>query len=80
MLGSFKADTPFGFRTPARAGGTTGDIAVYVEDVDAHYARATAAGAEVALALRDTDYGARMYSVRDLEGHLWTFGNYRPAR
>src|SRR6266566_5175652 len=27
----------------------------------------------------DTDYGSRGYSVRDLEGHLWSFGTYRPG-
>ena len=53
-------------------------VAVYVEDVDAHYERAKSAGAEIAEPPYDTDYGARMYSVRDPEGNLWTFGNYRP--
>jgi uncharacterized glyoxalase superfamily protein PhnB len=54
-------------------------VYVYVADVDAHYARAKAAGAEVVRELQDTDYGAREYSVRDLEGHLWSFGTYRPG-
>lgn len=53
-------------------------IYVYVEDVDAHYERARAAGARPAAAPRDTDYGAREYTVRDLEGHIWSFGSYRP--
>jgi uncharacterized glyoxalase superfamily protein PhnB len=53
-------------------------IYVYVQDIDAHYARARAAGAEIARELADTDYGAREYSVRDLEGRLWSFGTYRP--
>jgi uncharacterized glyoxalase superfamily protein PhnB len=50
----------------------------HVEDVDAHYRRAKAAGAEIARELADTSYGAREYSVRDLEGNLWSFGTYRP--
>ncbi len=54
-------------------------IYVYVADVDAHYARAKAAGAEIVMELEDTDYGSRGYSVRDLEGHLWSFGTYRPG-
>ena len=54
-------------------------VYVYVEDVDAHYARAKAAGAEIVMELKDTDYGSRGYSVRDLEGHLWSFGTYRPG-
>jgi uncharacterized glyoxalase superfamily protein PhnB len=54
-------------------------IYVYVADADAHYARAKAAGAEIVMELRDTDYGSREYSVRDPEGHLWSFGTYRPS-
>ena len=47
--------------------------------VDAHHARAAAAGAEVALPLKDTDYGSREYSVWDCERHLWSFGTYSHA-
>jgi len=54
-------------------------IYAYVEDVDGHHARALAAGAEVSRALEDTEYGARMYTVRDIEGNPWTFGNYSVA-
>lgn len=49
-----------------------------VEDVDAHYARAVAAGAEILRPLADTSYGAREYTARDPDGHLWSFGTYRP--
>ena len=54
-------------------------VYVRVDDVDAHHARAVAAGAEVAIGPRDTGYGARDYSVRDLEGRLWCFGDYDPC-
>jgi uncharacterized glyoxalase superfamily protein PhnB len=27
--------------------------------------------------LRDEDYGSRGFTVRDLEGNLWSFGTYR---
>lgn len=53
-------------------------IYVRIDDVDAHCARARAAGAEIVRAPHDTDYGAREYSVRDLEGRLWSFGTYDP--
>jgi uncharacterized glyoxalase superfamily protein PhnB len=53
-------------------------IYVYVEDVDAHYARAKAAGASIVRELENTPYGSREYSVRDLEGFVWGFGTYRP--
>jgi uncharacterized glyoxalase superfamily protein PhnB len=55
-------------------------VYVRVGDVDGHHARAVAAGAEVVMAPRDTGYGARDYSVRDLEGRLWCFGDYDPYR
>jgi uncharacterized glyoxalase superfamily protein PhnB len=45
---------------------------VYVDDVDAHHARATAAGVE-ASGPTDQPYGARIYMVDDPEGHSWTF-------
>ena len=53
-------------------------IYVCIAEVDAHYARAKAAGAKIVRELEDTDYGSREYSVRDLEGHLWRFGTYDP--
>ena len=51
---------------------------VAVEDVDGHYERARAAGAEIVRPLRDTDYGSREYAARDLDGHVWYFGSYVP--
>lgn len=78
MLGSVKEDV-FDLRTPRRLGASTMSICAAVDDPDAHYARARAAGAEIVQDLADTDYGSRGYTCRDLEGHLWTFGSYRPA-
>jgi uncharacterized glyoxalase superfamily protein PhnB len=51
---------------------------VVVDDPDAHFERSKGAGAEVVLEPTDQDYGGRDYTVRDHEGHLWTFGTYRP--
>jgi len=58
----------------------THGIYAAVDDVDAHYARARAAGAEIVRDLRDTEYGSREYTARDFEGHLWSFGTYAPKR
>jgi uncharacterized glyoxalase superfamily protein PhnB len=80
MLGSAKHDG-FGTRTPLEAKAVTQTIYVYVGEsaaVDAHYARATAAGAHVIRELQDTDYGSREYSCKDLEGNVWSFGSYNP--
>ncbi|WP_205859523.1 MerR family transcriptional regulator [Phycicoccus flavus] len=54
-------------------GTTTASLAVHVDDVDAHHARAAAAGAGVDYPPVDQPYGYREYGARDLEGHLWSF-------
>ncbi len=54
-------------------------LVIYVDDVDAHYARAVAAGAQVDSAPRDQPYGQREYGVRDLEGHRWWFATRKPG-
>jgi uncharacterized glyoxalase superfamily protein PhnB len=80
MLGSV-ADTPYGknMRQPDEIGGAETQTAyVVVADVDAHYARAKAAGAEIVIDIKDEDYGGRGYTCRDLEGHIWSFGSYDP--
>jgi uncharacterized glyoxalase superfamily protein PhnB len=55
-------------------------ISVYlvVEDPQAHFERAKAAGATIVRDLEHMDYGSHEYSARDPEGHLWSFGTYRP--
>jgi uncharacterized glyoxalase superfamily protein PhnB len=50
---------------------------VVTDEPDALFARATGAGAEVLMALHDTDYGSRDLGVRDPEGNRWAFGTYR---
>ncbi len=53
---------------------------VYVADPDAHHARAAEAGARIVRAPASTSYGSRGYMAQDLEGFLWSFSTYRPAR
>jgi len=48
-------------------------VLVRVEDVDAHCAHATAAGAELLSPPTTFPFGERQYSVRDPGGHRWTF-------
>jgi uncharacterized glyoxalase superfamily protein PhnB len=45
---------------------------VWVDDVDAHHARVTAAGTEVDPPV-DKSYGVRTYTVTDPEGYQWGF-------
>jgi uncharacterized glyoxalase superfamily protein PhnB len=58
------------------AGGST--IYVGVDDIEAVHERAVAAGADVVVALHDTDYGSRDFTVRDPEGNRWSVGTYTP--
>ena len=58
---------------------TNEGVYVVVADVDALHAMAVAAGATIAMPLRDMDYGSRDFTVRDPEGHLWGFGTYQMA-
>jgi uncharacterized glyoxalase superfamily protein PhnB len=53
---------------------------VWVEDPDRHFAAAKSAGAKILQPPRDTPWGSRGYYVRDVEGLLWGFSNYRPGR
>ena len=47
---------------------------VSVDDVDAHFAQARAAGATILSELEDnTGIGQRQYRAEDLEGHRWMF-------
>jgi uncharacterized glyoxalase superfamily protein PhnB len=69
---------PTGFmpeiRSPRSLGGAlTAGINVFVDDVEAHYARARAAGARIAAELTTKDYGDRSYGAFDCEGHFWWF-------
>ena len=61
-----------GVVTPRQAGGATMGVFIYLDDVDGHYARAEAEGAEIVHPPKDVAYG-RTYAARDLEGHPWFF-------
>ncbi|MBU8542248.1 MULTISPECIES: VOC family protein [Roseomonadaceae] len=76
MLGSVRPDG-FG-KAPGQLGNITGSIYIRTADADAAHDRAVAAGAQVVRPLENTDYGSRDFSVRDPEGHVWSFGTYWP--
>jgi uncharacterized glyoxalase superfamily protein PhnB len=49
-------------------------VLVEVDDVDAHFARAKAAGATILSEAEDVpEFGVRHYRVEDPEGHRWMF-------
>jgi PhnB protein len=70
MMGT--AADQFGSKSPRQANAHTSGVFVYLADVDAHYARAKAAGAEIVNEPSDQDYG-RTYWARDPDGHDWFF-------
>ena len=61
---------------PTTIGGSPVMLSIYVEDVDAVYARALAAGAESLREPEDQFYGDRMAAVRDPWGHRWSVGSH----
>jgi uncharacterized glyoxalase superfamily protein PhnB len=64
------------YRNPKQTGHESFGIYVLVDDVDAHYERAKAAGAEIVEEPADQPYGDRRYSARDPEGHHWYFAQH----
>jgi uncharacterized glyoxalase superfamily protein PhnB len=80
MLGSV-VDSELGrlMKQPDEIGGAeTQSSYLVVDDADAVYARARAAGAQIVIDLTDRDYGGRGFSCRDLEGRLWNVGTHDP--
>ena len=69
MLGDPGGD----YHNPTRVGATTQFLYVYVDDVDAHFEQARAAGAAIDEEPNDKPYGDRSYSAHDPEGHSWWF-------
>jgi uncharacterized glyoxalase superfamily protein PhnB len=62
--------------TPAQLGCRTQSLTVFVEDVEAHYKKAKAAGAKIVEELNETAYGEFQYGGEDLEGHHWLFARH----
>ncbi len=62
-----------GRNSPAQLGAWSQSLTVFVEDVDAHYARSKSLGANIVEELHETIYGERQYGVDDPEGHHWLF-------
>lgn len=69
MLGYPGAD----YRNPKHSGHYSTLVHVYVDDVDTHFERAKAAGAEIVMEPTDQEYGDRRYDAKDPEGHFWSF-------
>jgi PhnB protein len=70
MLSDEFPEAMTGVRSPKSLGGTTCSVSLAVDDADAWFERARAAGAEVIRPLNDEFYG-RSGKVRDPFGHVW---------
>lgn len=61
---------------PETLGGSTVKLHLYVEDVDASFARALAAGATATMPVADQFWGDRMGGLVDPFGHHWLLASH----
>src|SRR5437867_4036116 len=66
-----------GFLSPKSIGGTPVMMHLYVEDVDATFPKAVAAGAKVTREVADQFYGDRGGQVEDPFGHKWYVATHK---
>ncbi len=66
----------YGKLGPKSRGGATSSLMIYLEDVDAAFARAVAAGASVERPVENQFYGDRSGSIVDPFGHSWTLATH----
>lgn len=58
--------------SPKTVGNTTAGFCLYLENVDAAFAKAVSAGAKVRRPVADQFYGDRSGTLEDPSGHIWT--------
>ena len=84
MLGSVQKDETESGRLVKQpdkiGGGQTQSQYLVVNDVDAIYASAKAAGSKIVINIKDEDYGGRGFSCLDLEGNLGNSGPMTPGK
>jgi PhnB protein len=66
---------PGSMASPASLGGTSITLHLYVQDVDALFGRAVAAGATVLMPVADQFWGDRYGILRDPFGHRWSIAS-----
>src|SRR5688572_19763769 len=65
-----------GARSPKSIGGTPVSFCIYVDDCDARFKQAIAAGAKETRPLKDQFYGDRSGTLEDPFGHTWTIATH----
>lgn len=66
-----------GHRSAQSIGATPVSLVLYVEDVDAQFKQAIAAGAKELRPVEDQFYGDRMGTLVDPFGHVWSLGTHK---
>jgi PhnB protein len=66
-----------GAKSPKSLGGSAVTLHLYVDDVDAAFARAVAAGAKVTMPLADQFWGDRYGQLEDPFGHKWSIATHK---
>jgi PhnB protein len=66
----------FTTRSPRELGGTTANVFLYVEDVDAVVEQAVDAGGRIEMEVADQFWGDRFGVVQDPFGHLWSISTH----
>ena len=66
----------YGKLSPKSRGGPTSSLMIYLEDVDAAFERAIAAGGTIERPVEDQFYGDRSGSFTDPFGHSWTLSTH----
>ena len=64
-------------RSPQSLGGTASSLLLYVDDVDAAWQKAVAAGAKVVMPLADMFWGDRFGQLEDPFGHQWSMATHK---
>jgi uncharacterized glyoxalase superfamily protein PhnB len=67
------------YRNPGRSGEVSSSVHVTVDDAQATYERAVAAGARIIEPPADQPYGGRRFGASDPEGHEWWFSQPTPS-
>ncbi len=55
-----------------------GAVYVVIDDVHGHAEKARSFGANIVMEPEEQDYGGAVYTLRDHEGNIWSFGSYNP--
>ena len=66
-----------GYKSPQTLGGSAVSIMIYVEDVDAVFKQAIAAGGKEQRPVKDQFYGDRSGTLEDPFGHVWHVATHK---